>query len=350
MDWKNIIKSDYKGYKVDIPDLPIKLSRNENPYDIPLYIKEEVLKKLAETPWNRYPDGSAKKLKNKLSNFLGINPENLLLGTGSGEVIQIIFNGLLREEDEVVLPIPTFPLYEKLLQQKKVRIIKIYLNEEDFSLDFEKLRETFKNNPKLLILTNPNNPTGNFLIKERDLEKIADFSGFILIDEAYFEFSGLTFLPYINQLPNLLILRTFSKAFSSAGVRLGYLITNSKVVEYLDNFRLPYNLNIFSQIAGEILLSYWDHLKEKIDIIKREKERVYNKMKTMDKIIVYPSVTNFILFRSDKKDEILKKCEEYGISLRDFSKEPHLENCLRVSIGDKKENDLFLKILREVLL
>lgn len=343
-----LLKNNYVGYKVNVPDLPIKLSRNENPYDVPKEIKEEIIEELLKTPWNRYPDGQSLRLRIKLADFLGFSADNILVGTGSGELIQVIVNGFIEEGDKVILPVPTFPLYEKILQQKKVEIIKILLNKEDFSLDFDMLRDYFKYNPKLLILTNPNNPTGNFLIKEDDFEKIQDFPGIILIDEAYYEFSGLTFLPYIENFPNIIILRTFSKAFSGAGIRLGYLISNPKIVNYLNNFKLPYNVNIFTQIAGEKLIDKWPLLKEKIEVIKEERDRIFEEMKNIKDIVPYPSEANFILFRSRKREEILKSCEEEGVALRDFSKEPLLENCLRVSIGDIKENDVFIKILKEV--
>ncbi len=348
MNIEKLLKGNYVGYKVNVPDLPIKLSRNENPYDIPKEIKEEILNELLNTPWNRYPDAQSLRLRNKLAEFLNLSAENILVGTGSGELIQLVFNGFLEEGDRVILPVPTFPLYEKLLQQRKIEIIKVFLNREDFSLNFDLLKKHFQYSPKILVLTNPNNPTGNFLLNKDNFEKIQDFSGIILIDEAYYEFSGLTFLSYIETFPNIIILRTFSKAFSGAGIRLGYLISNPKIVEYLNNFRLPYNVNIFTQIAGERLIEKWDLLKNRIEIIKSERDRVFEEMRRLKNIKVYPSKTNFILFRSEKVYEILKKCEEEGIALRDFSKEFLLENCLRVSIGDRKENDIFIEVLKEV--
>lgn len=348
MLWKKVIEKEYRGYKVNLPELPIKLSRNENPYDIPCELKEEILKEILTIPWNRYPDGQSLRLRKKLSDFLKVSVENVMVGTGSGELIQIIVNGLIEEKDRVILPIPTFPLYEKILQQKKVEIIKIYLDKKTFSLDLDIVKKYFIENPKLIIISNPNNPTGNFLLRGKDLNKLKDFPGFILIDEAYYEFSGLSFINYIEKIPNLIILRTFSKAFSAAGIRLGYLIADSKIVEFLNNYRLPYNINIFSQVAGEKLLDKWFVLKDKIELIKKERDRVYKEMEKIGNIEVYPSETNFILFRSRKMKEILIKCGEKGIALRDFSNEPLLENCLRVSIGDKKENDLFINTLKEV--
>lgn len=350
MLWEEIIKREYVGYRANIPDLPIKLSRNENPYDIPLEIKEEILKELLNISWNRYPDGQSLRLREKLAKFLKVSSENIMVGNGSGELIQIISNGILEEGDKIILPVPTFPLYEKIFQQKKTNILKIYLDRKDFSLDFNKVKSFFRDLPKLIVITNPNNPTGNFLMKEEDLDHLKDFPGFILVDEAYYEFSGLTFIKYIEKMPNLIIIRTFSKAFSAAGIRLGYLIANPKVVEYLNNFRLPYNLNIFSQVAGERLIERWELLKSRIEFIKREKDRIYNEMKKINSIEVYPSNTNFILFRSKKIREILRRCEDKGIALRDFSKEILLDNCLRVSVGSEFENNLFINVLKEVFL
>ncbi|PMQ02313.1 MAG: histidinol-phosphate transaminase [Dictyoglomus sp. NZ13-RE01] len=347
--WEEIIKKDYTGYKVEVKDLPISLARNENPYDLPLEIKQEVINKLLNTPWNRYPDSKAYELKNALADFLKIPYENILLGNGSGEIINIISNALLSEGDEVILPQPTFPLYKKIFQQKDVIIHDLFLNKEDFSMPWEKLDSYKKRSIKLIVICNPNNPTGNLLIEPSDLDKILDFNSIILIDEAYYEFSKVSFIDLINDYPNIMILRTFSKAFSCAGVRLGYLVAHRNLINYLENFRLPYNLNIFSQITGTIVLKYWDILEKRIEEILRYKEEVYSTMRKFENIKVFPSTTNFLLFRTEKKELLDRKLVDWGIALRDFSKEPLLENCLRVTIGSREENEKFLNCLSEVL-
>jgi len=135
MGWREIIRSEYKGYKVDVPDLPIKLSRNENPFDLPQELKEEVFKDLSEISWNRYPDGKSSKLRERLSSFLNIPSENIMVGLGSGDLIQIIANGILKPKDKVILPVPTFSLYEKIFEQKEAEILKIYLNKDNFSIN-----------------------------------------------------------------------------------------------------------------------------------------------------------------------------------------------------------------------
>ncbi|MCX7942173.1 MAG: histidinol-phosphate transaminase [Dictyoglomaceae bacterium] len=347
--WKNIINQGYKGYKVEVKELPTCLARNENPYDLPKDIKKEILDKLMESSWNRYPDSKAQNLKRALSEFIGIGEEYFLLGDGSGEVISIIANALLKPKDKVILPQPTFPLYSKIFLQKDVDLIEIILNREDFSFPWEKFKNYLKDNIKLLVFCNPNNPTGNLLINYNDLEKLKEFQGFILIDEAYYEFSDITFLKFLKDFPNLLILRTFSKAFSCAGIRLGYLMANPEIIEYLENYRLPYNLNLFSQIAGEIVLKYWEILKERIKIIKEQKEFLFNELKRINNIIVYPSYTNFLLIRSMLKENIEKNLNQKGIAVRDFSKEILLENTLRVTIGDEYENKKFLECIHEVI-
>ncbi|MGB9856723.1 MAG: histidinol-phosphate transaminase [Dictyoglomaceae bacterium] len=347
--WRDIIKRDYKGYKVEVQDLPISLARNENPYDLPVEIKEEVVERLIKLPWNRYPDSKATCLKKALSNFIGLEEEYFLLGNGSGEIISIISNAFLKSQDKVILPQPTFPLYQKLFSQKDVNLINITLNREDFSFPWERIKKYMQDNIKLIVFCNPNNPTGNLLVNINDLEKLRNFPGFILVDEAYYEFSGVTFLSFLKNYPNLLILRTFSKAFSSAGIRLGYLIANPEIIEYLENYRLPYNLNLFSQIAGEVVLKYWNVLKERIEIIKKQREYLYNELVKLPNIKVYPSCTNFLLFRSNLKEEIEKNLVRNGIALRDFSKEILLENTMRVTVGNEFENKKFLECISEVV-
>lgn len=347
--WKEIIKKEYRGYKVEVKELPICLARNENPYDLPEEIKKEVLEKLMRISWNRYPDSKAQNLKKALSRFIEIGEEYFLLGDGSGEVISIIANAFLKPGDKVILPQPTFPLYSKIFLQKDVNLISITLNREDFNFSWEKFGNYINEDIKLIVFCNPNNPTGNLLLNFEDLKKLKRFKGFILIDEAYYEFSGITFLKFLKDFPNLLILRTFSKAFSCAGIRLGYLIANPEIIEYLENYRLPYNLNIFSQIAGEVVLKYWDILKERINIIKKEREYLYNELKKISKIKVYPSCTNFLLIRSDLKEDIERFLSQSGIAIRDFSKETLLENTLRITVGNEFENRKFLECIYEVV-
>jgi len=343
--WREIIKGEYKGYKVEVNELPIFLARNENPYDIPIDIKREIVERLINTPWNRYPDSKALRLRRAMSEFIGLPMEQFLFGNGSGEIINIIANALLRPKDKVILTFPTFPLYPKIFLQKDLEIIYINLDEE-FNIPWKEIENYIEKDIKLIVFCNPNNPTGNLLLNTEDINRFRDFKGFILIDEAYYEFSGITFLPFLKMYPNLLILRTFSKAFSSAGVRLGYIMGNEKVIEYLENYRLPYNLNIFSQIAGEIVIKYWDLLKDRIEFIKRERDYMYKKMKEISNITVYPSFANFIFFTSELKEKIQENMINNGISLRDFSKD--VRNALRVTVGNEFENRSFLKCLLEV--
>ncbi|MEN2984263.1 MAG: histidinol-phosphate transaminase [Dictyoglomaceae bacterium] len=347
--WKNIINKEYKGYKVEVKELPICLARNENPYDLPDEIKKEVLERLMSFSWNRYPDSKARSLKKALAEFVGMEEEYFLLGNGSGEIINIIANALLKPKDKVILPQPTFPLYSKIFLQKDVDLICITLNKEDFSFPWKIFENYIDKDIKLVVFCNPNNPTGNLLLNFDDLEKLKGFQGFIIIDEAYYEFSEITFLEFLKNFPNLLILRTFSKAFSCAGIRLGYLMANPEIIEYLENYRLPYNLNLFSQIAGEIVLKYWEVLKKRIEIIKSQREYLYNELKKISDLKVYPSFTNFFLLRSILKEDLERRLNQKGIAVRDFSKEMLLENTLRITVGNEDENRQFLECIYEVI-
>lgn len=347
--WKDVIKSKYKGYKVEVRELPICLARNENPYDLPEEVKREILERLRATPWNRYPDSRAVNLRRALARFIELGEEYFLFGDGSGEVISILANALLKPGDKVILPQPTFPLYSKIFLQRDINLINITLNKENFSFPWEDFENYLNEDIKLIVFCNPNNPTGNFLLNFHDMERFRKFQGFILIDEAYYEFSDITFLKFLKDFPNLLILRTFSKAFSCAGIRLGYLIANPEVIEYLENYRLPFNLNIFSQIAGEVVLKYWETLKERINIIKEHREYLYKELMKIPNIKVYPSSTNFLLIRSILKEDIEKFLNQNGIAIRDFSKEILLENTIRVTVGSEYENRKFLNYLYEVL-
>jgi histidinol-phosphate aminotransferase len=227
---------------------------------------------------------------------------------------------------------------------------EIQLN-ENFDFDTNLFIEEAKSDGGgIIFLAFPNNPTGNCFKKESVLRLIKEADSLVIIDEAYYDFSGETFLPAISDYENLIILRTFSKAFGLAGLRIGYLVSNPEIVRYLFKVKLPFNVNIFSQKVASILLENVELLKDRIKEIIDEREELYAYLRKLNGIHPYPSRCNFILFRTltTPASKVFDCLAGDGILIRDVSDEGLLKNCLRVTIGSPHENRIFKEKISEI--
>jgi histidinol-phosphate aminotransferase len=206
-----------------------------------------------------------------------------------------------------------------------------------------------RDRPSVVFLATPNNPTGNCLSRDKILEILTNFNGIVVIDEAYFHFAGETLINRLKDFPNAIILRSLSK-IGMAGLRLGYGIASELVIGYMNRVRLPYNINAFSQAAGETILENWNILEKQIESIKEEREKVFLSMKKITGITTFPSKSNFILFRlEEKRGEpkiFFQRLLEKGIRIRDLTKAPFLDRCFRVTIGTREENNAFLEAIK----
>jgi len=319
----------------------VKLDIMENPYDLPPLIKDEFLSGLKGLAINRYPDPMANELKRALSSYLDVDKEMIVLGNGSDELILdlLLTFGL----GKIVYPEPTFAMYGILAKIAGQEPAGIPLR-GDFELDAESILEVGQKG--IIFITYPNNPTGNLFNREAIIRIIEEGSCLVVIDEAYYEFSGATFLPLVKKYPNLVVLRTFSKAFGLAGARVGYLAANKEITGEILKVKLPYNLNAISQLLATITLKHGDILRERIDEIKNERERVYKELQEIPGIIPYPSKTNFIFFKVENLSgkAVFNSLLKEGILIKHLSK-----NSLRLTIGKPGENDFFLESLRKIL-
>ncbi|MFH1612768.1 MAG: histidinol-phosphate transaminase [bacterium] len=341
MKINNLINQHIKKlipYKVINNPYKIKLDAQENPYDILLKLKNKILQETKKILFNRYPDSSSYELKKSIAKHYKVKTDQIFLGNGSDEIIMNILLAFGNSKTFVLSPEPSFSVYKILSNTLNIPYKGIPLDEK-FDLD-PKLFLSFKG---ILFLAYPNNPTGNCYSEEKIIYLLKHFSGIIIIDEAYAEFSNKTFLNYIDKYSNLIILKTFSKMFSLAGLRIGYLISNKKIVETLDKVRLPYNLNSFSQLAAKILIDNYKSLDKVKKTILKEKEILFKKLQEIKGIKAYPSEANFILFKTNKNNtyvwkELLKK----EILIR------KIDSYLRVTIGCPEENKKFIYSLREI--
>ena len=292
---------------------------------------------------NRYPDSEAKALKKIISKNLRLTPENILFGNGSDELIYYlitVFGG------PVLYPVPTFSMYGIISQALGEKRIEVPLDDE-FDLDTDRILPLIKKEkPGIIFLSSPNNPTGNCFSADRIL-KIVESTSLVVIDEAYQPFSSEKgFLPMLNDYKNLVILRTLSK-IGFAGLRVGFMIAGREIINEVNKVRLPFNLNSLSQTAAAALLQNTHTIKLHMGLITSERERLLNELWKLRGIKPYPSEANFILFKVKNSDKIYCRLLKKGVLVRNMR--GTVNECLRVTVGTKKENNIFIKALKEVM-
>lgn len=326
----------------------VKLNQNESPYDVPEELKREVMERLEETGWNRYPLARPTRLLETISKYTGHPSSGIIVGNGSNEMIQTIFTAVCGPGDVVVLTDPGFVVYERLCRLMDLAVVKVPLL-DDFSFDISSIIEKAQN-ARMITLASPNNPTGTAMGIDETEEIAREFNGIIVVDEAYHEFSGSTALGLLESHDNIIILRTFSKAFGLANLRLGYMLSRPDLIKELDKARLPFSVGTFQQIAGEILMSNPDRMQRTIDTIITERDRMLDELESIRDIDPVRSCTNFILFgiKDRTAQEIHNALQNKGVLVRYFGT-GRLVNMLRVTVGTPEENDTFLKELRTIM-
>jgi histidinol-phosphate aminotransferase len=325
------------------------LSANENPSDVAAEIRQEVKRELNKVQFNRYPDPLANELRDMIAEANGLDRDQVLMGNGGDELlfnIALCWGGPGRKF--LNMP-PTFSVYENNAQLTNTEVVNIP-RRDDYSIDEDAvLARVAEGDIDYVIVTSPNNPTGDLASDAFVLKLLDATDALVLVDEAYFEFSRGTMRPYLAQHKNLLILRTFSKAFSLAGVRMGYLLGNAEVIREFLKVRQPYSVDSVSQAIARVVYRNRAKFEHGIMQIIDERTRVYQALCEIDGVTAYPSHANYILFHVEGADVVWQKLYDQGILVRDFSHAPLMEMCLRVSIGSPEENDRFLNALREII-
>lgn len=328
----------------------IKLNQNENPWDAPQEIKNETLRRLNERPWSRYPDFSPMALRESLAQFTGSTPDGIIIGNGSNELIQALLMVTVGPQTRVLINEPTFALYRQITIVLGGELVGVPLTSE-LTYDVTAMRTAVKSvSPEVTIICSPNNPTGCVIERDGLVSLLESSAGLVVIDEAYHEFSGESVVPLLNDYPNLVVLRTFSKAMAMAGLRVGYLLAAPELTREIAKAVLPYNLNTFSQTAAEVAIEmYESKLKPLVTLICAERDRLFVGLETIQSLKPVRSRANFMLVRTDINpsrlfDELLKR----DILVRDVSSYIMLARYFRVSVGTPTENDRLLEALREI--
>jgi len=343
-----MIRKDIKALAAyHVPDSSgmMKLDAMENPFGLPDDLREAWLKELAQVEINRYPDADMQGLREMIAKQEGLQPEQVLLGNGSDEIIQMLL--IANDPGVCVTPAPTFVMY-KLISRWLNRSVATVPLTKNFSLDANQfLQVCAREKAVMAFLACPNNPTGNLWDKDV-VEKIAKgFRGLVVIDEAYAPFSERTHTDLIA--PNVLILRTFSK-LGWAGLRLGYLLGDADVIADLNKVRMPYNINSLTQASARFFLQHSDIFKKQASDICFERKRVSASLMALDGVEVFPSQANFILVRVQDADAVFEALKERGILIKNMQAQGGLlSHCLRITVGSKDENSAVLTALREII-
>ncbi len=327
-----------------------KLNQNENPYDFPADLKEEILRRFRERAWSRYPDFVPDKLRERLAAFAGWSRDGILVGNGSNELLQASLMVLLGDRVPAAIPSPTFTVYSLISTILGARIVNIPLS-DDMSYDVEAMiSRSEEAGAQVLLVCSPNNPTGTVL-EEEGLKRILDgYSGYVLLDEAYYEFCGQSGLKFLKTCPRLIITRTFSKAMGMAGLRVGYLMAHPELAAQIAKAKLPYSVNQFSLTAAQVALDNLDRFRTAIDAILKERERLRDGLRKVPGVKVFPTGANFFLIELPCSPRaVFEHLYQNGVLVRDVSSYPMLSRCLRVSVGTPAENDRFLAALHASL-
>lgn len=328
----------------------VKLDAMENPYRLPPFLCEEISRIAADTSINRYPDPHAAALKEVLSTTLSVPAGmEIMLGNGSDEIIQIIMLAAAKPEAKLLTIEPGFAMFKMIATFANMQYIGIPLK-PDFSLDIDRMLAAIeRHQPSVIFLAYPNNPSGN-LFDTSALEKIIEISpGLVVIDEAYHPFAGKSFIGRLADYPNLLVMRTLSK-LGLAGLRLGLLAGRPEWLSHLEKLRLPYNVNVITQLVATKIMQHYDVLQQQADAIRQTRTRLRTFLENLNGIEVFPSDANFILFRLDGASQIFRLLQQHGILVKNLdNSHPLLKNCLRVTVGTPEENDRFCNTLQDLI-
>ncbi len=311
------------------------LDANENPF---------------QTDVNRYPDPQQRTLKAELAKIKGVAQENILLGNGSDEVLDLLFRAFCEPKtDNVVTLPPTYGMYAVLANINDVENREILLT-ADFELNISNILRAIDKNSKIIFLCSPNNPTGNSFLEEGVLEILENFSGLVVIDEAYIDFSKQeSWLKKLQSYPNLVITQTLSKAYGMAGIRLGICYASAEIISILNKIKPPYNVNELSQRRALERVTNMEAVKQEVADILKERARLFEALLDVDYIQkIYESDANFILIKVDDATKRYSELLEMGIVIRNRTTQPLCENTLRLTVGTALENDRLITALKAI--
>ncbi len=341
---KNITRENIKGLK------PYSSARDEYLSDGSEMVFLDANENPFENGVNRYPDPQQRSLKAVLAGQKGIEAENLLLGNGSDEVLDLLFRAFCEpKEDNIISLPPTYGMYKVLSGINDIENREVLLT-EDFQPDVTEILKTIDERSKILFICSPNNPTGNSISKERIVQLLQEFKGIVVIDEAYIDFSpNESWVSYLSEFPNLVITQTLSKAYGMAGIRLGICIASKEIIAVLNKIKPPYNINGLTQLkALERVLATSMVSQEVLEILNERNKLIKVLSKVSFIITIYPTDANFVLVKVDDADKRYSQLLKKGIVIRNRSTQALCENTLRFTVGTSTENQKLIEVLKEI--
>ena len=339
-------------YLVDTPpDIEVKLNQNESPYDLPADLKDELLDAFADVAFNRYPSEQPGRLRRALAEHDDVPPESIIVGNGSNEITYTFGLAFLDPGTSMVLPRPLFSLYDKVARLQDAALTSVPPR-EDLRFDTDGLVDAVRStDARLTVLATPNNPTGRAMTLA-EIERVAAASpGVVVVDEAYVEFNAEpSAVELMDEHPNVMVLRTLSKAFGLAGIRLGYLIARPPVVRELMKARLPFMVDRLAERAALAVLDRPGLIEERVRRMQVSITELTEALRAMDPVEVVPSEANFVIFTTPMPaDQLQDRLVDQGVLVRNMGGYPELEGYLRVNAGTRAENKAFLTALEQTL-
>lgn len=322
-------RNEFKG------EASVYLDANENPYN---------------APFNRYPDPLQWAVKEKISGVKGIAKDNIFLGNGSDEPIDLVYRAFcVPGKDNVVAIAPTYGMYGVCADINDIEYREILLD-EDFQFSADKMMEKADKNTKVMWLCSPNNPTGNALNQDEIRKLVSVFDGIVILDEAYIDFSSQSsFLKELDKHPNLIVLQTFSKAWGSASIRLGMAFASTEIIDIFNKIKYPYNVNILTQKQALSILDNASQVKEWVKTLLEERTSLIDKLKEVPIVRhIYPTDANFILVKVDDANATYERLVMKGIIVRNRNNVALCQGGLRITVGTPKENDILINEMKKM--
>ena len=343
---------DRSEYVVDMPSgIDVKLNQNESPFDLPDELKQELLDVYEQVEVNRYPTEQPERLRRALAEHDGVEPEQIIVGNGSNELTYTFGLAFLDPGAPVVLPRPMFSLYDKVARLQDADLTSVPPR-DDLGFDAEALATAVaETEAALTVLATPNNPTGLAMTLDEIERVVAASPGFVVVDEAYVEFNPEgTAAKLLDRHPNVIVLRTLSKAFGLAGIRLGYLIAHPAVVQELMKARLPFMVDRFAEQTALAVLNRSGLIEDRAQRMQASIRDLTDALQAMEGVEVVPSQANFVIFTTSLPADVLQdRLADRGVLVRNMGGYPELEGYLRVSAGTEAENNAFLGALEKSL-
>ena len=342
MKIKNLVRKNIEDL------IPYSSARDEfNKSDNYIYL--DANESSYDNGYNRYPNNKHPELIALISNYKKLNKDELVLCNGTDELIDLVIRVFCEPgKDKIITLNPTYGMYEVSAKINNVKNVKIDLD-HNFQIDIEKVKSQFDDLTKIIFITNPNNPTGNCFNEDSIIEIIESFNGIVFIDEAYIDYSNNSLISKLNMYQNLIISQTFSKALGLAGIRLGVGYSNSNLISYLKKVKPPYNVNLLTEKKAieNISSTYLDNSQIKETILERNKlEKKLENFPFVKK--VYPSDSNFLLVKVANANNVYKYLLDNGIVVRNRSQIKGCEECLRITVGTPKQNNLLINVLKRI--